>query len=88
MTRHPGAAHGSWPAGIAERLNTTFHTTADPNLKFQHNGVMEMPDDVKNVAVAVMAHRLIPHPEARMSGFSTERLAADLLRSVPVESSA
>jgi MoxR-like ATPase len=44
------------------------------------------PDDVKNVAVAVMAHRLIPHPEARMSGFSTERLAADLLRTVPVES--
>jgi MoxR-like ATPase len=43
------------------------------------------PDDVKNVAVAVLSHRLIPHPEARLSGFSTENLVEELLRSVPVE---
>jgi MoxR-like ATPase len=43
------------------------------------------PDDVKAVAVAVMAHRLIPHPEARLSGFATEDLVEELLRSVPVE---
>ena len=43
------------------------------------------PDDVKAVAVPVMAHRLIPLPEARLGGFSSERLVEELLRSVPVE---
>ncbi|HEX8834155.1 MAG TPA: MoxR family ATPase [Abditibacteriaceae bacterium] len=43
------------------------------------------PDDVKSVAAPVMSHRLIPHPEARMNGFSSEQLVADLLRTVPVE---
>jgi hypothetical protein len=32
-----------------------------------------------------MSHRLIPMPEARMNGFSPERLIADLLQTVPVE---
>jgi MoxR-like ATPase len=44
-----------------------------------------LPDDVKAVAPAVMAHRLIAVPEARLGGFSTERLVEDLLHSVPVK---
>jgi MoxR-like ATPase len=44
------------------------------------------PDDIKAVAGPVMSHRLIPHPEARMNGFSSETLVADLLQTVPVES--
>jgi MoxR-like ATPase len=44
-----------------------------------------LPDDVKKVACPVMAHRLIPHPEMRLSGFSTERLVEELLHSIPVE---
>ncbi len=43
------------------------------------------PDDVKIVAVAVMSHRLIAHPDARMGGFSPETLIEELLRTVPVE---
>jgi MoxR-like ATPase len=43
------------------------------------------PDDIKAVAVPVMAHRLIPHPEARMNGFSAEALVNDLLQTVAVE---
>jgi MoxR-like ATPase len=46
------------------------------------------PDDVKAVAVPVMSHRLIPHPEARMNAFSSERLVSDLLQTVPVEEKA
>lgn len=44
-----------------------------------------IPDDIKSVAAPVMAHRLIPFPEARLSGFSTERLVEELLQSVPLE---
>jgi MoxR-like ATPase len=40
---------------------------------------------VKAVAIPVMSHRLIPHPEARMNSFSSERLVTDLLQTVPVE---
>lgn len=45
-----------------------------------------LPDDIKAIAGPVMAHRLIPLPEMRMGGFSSERLIEDLLRTVPVES--
>ena len=43
------------------------------------------PDDVKTVAVPVMSHRLLPHPDARLSGFSSENFATELLKSVAVE---
>lgn len=43
------------------------------------------PDDVKAVATPVMSHRLIAYPEARLSGFSTDRLVEELLNSVRVE---
>ena len=43
------------------------------------------PDDVKTMAVPVLSHRLIPHPEARLSGFSTENLVEELLRSLPLD---
>jgi MoxR-like ATPase len=43
------------------------------------------PDDVKTVAVPVMSHRLIAHPEARMSGFSSERFVTELLQTIPIE---
>jgi MoxR-like ATPase len=44
-----------------------------------------LPDDVKATAPAVMSHRLIAFPEARLSGFSTERLVEELLGSVPID---
>ena len=43
------------------------------------------PDDIKAVAVPVMAHRLIAHPEARLGEFASQQLVADVLRSVAVE---
>ncbi len=46
------------------------------------------PDDVKTVAVPVLSHRLIAHPEARVSGFSVEHLVGELLQTVPVENAA
>jgi MoxR-like ATPase len=46
------------------------------------------PDDVKTVAVPVMSHRLIAHPEARMSGFTSERFVTELLQTIPVEDKA
>ncbi|HYX77153.1 MAG TPA: MoxR family ATPase [Gaiellaceae bacterium] len=42
------------------------------------------PDDVKAVAVAVLAHRLILAPEARSSGLTGEQIVHDTLEKTPV----
>ena len=42
------------------------------------------PDDVKAVAVPVLAHRLILAPEARSAGLGPTELVADALAHTPV----
>jgi len=42
------------------------------------------PDDVKSIAEAVMSHRLIIAPAARMRGVNGEELVGEVLDSVPV----
>lgn len=42
------------------------------------------PDDVKDVAVPVLAHRLILAPEARSAALGAEELVADALAHTPV----
>ena len=43
-----------------------------------------MPDDVKAVAVPVLAHRLIVAPEARSAGVTGEQLVREVLEKTPV----
>jgi MoxR-like ATPase len=43
-----------------------------------------VPDDVKAVAVPVLAHRLILGPEARASGLSASDLIAEAVERTPV----
>jgi len=43
------------------------------------------PDDVKAVASAVIAHRIIPLPEARQNRNFTEQIVGELLQSVPLD---
>lgn len=43
------------------------------------------PDDVKEMAAPVLAHRLLLHAEARVDGGTPELLVAELLLQVPVE---
>ena len=42
------------------------------------------PDDVKAIASAVMAHRMIVSPAARMRGVDGEELVGQVLDTVPV----
>ena len=41
-----------------------------------------IPDDIKELAIPVMAHRLILNAEAQFSGVNVERVIDDLLASV------
>ncbi len=43
-----------------------------------------VPDDVKELAVPVLAHRVIPTPEAQLSGATAEDIVADALDRTPV----
>ncbi|HEU4753002.1 MAG TPA: MoxR family ATPase, partial [Armatimonadota bacterium] len=43
-----------------------------------------LPDDVKELAVPVLAHRVIAHPDARLRKLDAARIVDDLLREVPV----
>jgi MoxR-like ATPase len=43
-----------------------------------------LPDDVKEMAVAVLAHRLIVSPAARLRELSADRIMQELVRNTPV----
>ena len=44
-----------------------------------------LPDDVKSLAVPVLAHRLIPTAEARVARRSPEQIVTDLLEQIPID---
>ncbi|HEV2343960.1 MAG TPA: MoxR family ATPase [Actinocrinis sp.] len=44
-----------------------------------------LPDDVKTLAVPVLAHRLIPTAEARVARRSPEQIVSDLLDQIPID---
>ena len=77
---HPQLALGLSPRGALALTRATQAIAAARGRDFA------TPDDVKTVAIPVMSHRLLPHPDARLSGFSSENFAAELLKSVSVES--
>ncbi len=43
-----------------------------------------VPDDVKNVAVPALAHRLILKPESRVRGVNPESIVKEILNTIPV----
>ena len=43
-----------------------------------------LPDDIKELAVAVLSHRIVLTPAARMRGVLPERVVEELLNSIPV----
>lgn len=43
-----------------------------------------LPDDVQELAVPVLAHRLLPNPQASVTGRSVADILADVLQTVPV----
>jgi MoxR-like ATPase len=43
-----------------------------------------LPDDVKELAVPVIAHRLVLSPEGRLRGMKSSQVVADILSVVPV----
>lgn len=75
---HPDIALGASP-----RASLALMRTAQAKA-FCSGRTYVVPDDVKGMAVAAMAHRLMLGPEARYTGKSAEAVVKQLLAAVPV----
>ncbi|MEA5000190.1 MAG: MoxR family ATPase [Candidatus Limiplasma sp.] len=43
-----------------------------------------LPEDVQRMALPVLAHRILPNPEAKMKGITAERILVAVMENVPV----
>jgi MoxR-like ATPase len=44
-----------------------------------------LPDDVKQLAVPALVHRLIVRPESALRGYTADRILGELLQSTPLD---
>jgi len=69
--------------GASPRASLTLMKTAQALALFDGLDYVS-PDQVQELAVPVIAHRLILDPQARFAGVTTAGIVSDLLKSVPV----
>ncbi|MCA9834566.1 MAG: MoxR family ATPase [Thermomicrobiales bacterium] len=69
---------GASPRGSIALFNATRAWAAIRGRNFV------LPDDVKFLATPTLAHRIIVSPSARMHGYDSRNVVADLLRQLPV----
>jgi MoxR-like ATPase len=76
--RAPGVALGASPRASLALVRTAKALALIDGLDYV------APEQVQDIAVDVIAHRLVIDPQARFSGVTSASLVADLIRSVPV----
>ncbi len=76
--------HRDIALGLSPRGSLSLSRTAQA-LAAMRGRDFVLPDDVKAVAPVVMSHRLLPHPEARLSSAVADRVVEEVLSSVPIE---
>jgi MoxR-like ATPase len=69
--------------GVSPRATLALQRVARARAAAEGRGYV-IPDDVKALAVPVLAHRLIVTPEAQLQGISPADALAEVLRAVPV----
>jgi len=75
---HPALSLGASPRGSL----ALFHA-AQAHAALRGRDFV-IPDDIKHVAVACLAHRMIMNPENTLSGETTEGVIRELLKKVEV----
>ncbi|MGI5337412.1 AAA family ATPase [Streptomyces sp. CA-181903] len=75
---HPELRLGASPRGTLHLLRAAKATAALAARDYT------LPDDVRAVAVAVLAHRLLPTAQAQLSRRTPEQIVLDILRITPV----
>jgi MoxR-like ATPase len=69
--------------GMSPRATLALQRVAKARAAAQGRGYVT-PDDIKALAVPVLAHRLLVTPEAQLQGLGAADVLADVLRAVPV----
>jgi MoxR-like ATPase len=69
--------------GASPRASLSLMKTAKAVALFDGSEFV-MPEHIQEIAVHVMAHRMVMDPQARFSGATTEAAVEDILKSVPV----
>ncbi len=75
--------HGDVSLGASPRASLGMFRAAR-GLAMLRDRDYVIPDDVKELAYPVLAHRLILSPSARMRGWHTRQVISNLLESVPI----
>jgi len=76
-----GAPQVQLPAGPRAALALTHLAQA---LALGDGEAFVRPEHIQELAVVVLAHRLVLSPEARFGGVTAERIVADLMQAIPV----
>jgi MoxR-like ATPase len=75
--------HPSLSLGASPRGSLALYHTAQARAALQGRDYV-IPDDVKYVAIACLAHRMMMNPENALSGETTEAVLSELLKKVQV----
>jgi len=76
-------SHADIKLGASPRASLALHSVSQALAAIRGRSYV-IPDDVKQAAIPVMAHRLIPRAEARLRGHSMEDIVRDIVAAVPV----
>jgi MoxR-like ATPase len=75
---HPATRYGASPRGSIGLVRAARALAAT------HGRDFVTPDDVKTVARAVLAHRIVLTPEAELNGATSDQVVSEVLQRVPV----
>lgn len=76
-------SHAAIALGVSPRGSLALYHTSQALAAVRGRDYV-IPDDVKYLAMPVLAHRLILSPDARLRGRSPQEVLADLIEQVPV----
>jgi MoxR-like ATPase len=77
-------SHADLALGASPRGSLALFKTAQAMAALEGRDYI-IPDDVKRLATAVLAHRLIVRPQSALRGYTAERVLTDLLQATPLE---
>jgi MoxR-like ATPase len=75
--------HAGLALGASPRAALALYKTSQALAAIDGRGFVT-PDDVKHLAVPVLAHRLVPNSTSRLRGRTTEQIVNEVLSTVPV----
>jgi MoxR-like ATPase len=81
---HATRTHADLALGASPRGSLALFKTAQA-LAALRGREFVLPDDVKELAMPALVHRLIVRPESALRGYTAERILTDLLRTVPLD---